>query len=226
MQRMVKCSPALIENLPVFNKLVRQQCEDIARRAVGRSYEPGEFITHQGEFWPYALILESGIVNVQKFSLEGRVLGAWWLSPGEVFWSPSLFDDGPLPASLEVRQSSAAYLWHRDDMMPHIQSQPEALLDLCKSLVERMRRASSMVEDLAFHPLTVRVARLLIKQYESTPGTHVTRSLTLDDMAKIIGTTPVMVCKIISSFASEGLIKVSRTEFELINKDGLDQIAG
>jgi len=226
MQRIVKCSPELFENLPVFNKLGGQRREDIARRAVGRSYETGEFITHQGEFWPYAMILESGIVNVQKFSVEGRVLGAWWFSPGEVFWSPSLFDDGPLPASLEVRQSCAAYLWHRDDMMPQIQSQPEALLDLCKSLVERMRRASNMVEDLAFHPLTVRVARLLIKQYESTPDTHVTRSLTLDDMAKIIGSTPVMVCKIISSFASEGLIKVSRTEFELIDKEGLDQIAG
>jgi CRP/FNR family transcriptional regulator len=217
-------SAEYLRKLPVFNKLNQRQLEELADIGFERSYEVGEFIAHQEEIWPYVFILLKGAVNVQKFSAEGRALGAWWLSPEEVFWSPSIFDDGPLPASLVVRKPCKVFLLHRDNVIFQIQRQPEALLDLCNSLVQRMRKASSMVEDLAFHPLTVRVARLLIEQIDSAEDKYVTRSLTLDDMAKMIGTTPVMVCRVLSNFASEEIIKVSRTEFELLDEERLKQL--
>ena len=120
-----------------------------------------------------------------------------------------MLDSGPLPASLEVRQPTQIHLWHRDQILPIIQNSPSALWDLCVLLAKRMRHASEMVEDLAFHPVTNRLARLLVKQYSGdAQETPVQRSLTLDEMATMIGTTPVMVCKILSRFADQGLIKV------------------
>ena len=198
---------------------------EISRIAIEKEYAKGEFVAFEGDVWPYTLILLRGAINVQKLSAEGRSLGAWSLSSGEVFWSLSLFDDAPLPASLEARQDSVAYLWKRNDLLPIIQDHPQAIWDLCTLLVRRIRHASNMVEDLAFQPVATRVARLLVKQYEDASNTHISRSLTLDDMATMIGTTPVMVCKIISQFASKNLLKVSRTEFQLIDRSRLEEIA-
>ena len=45
-------------------------------------------------------------------------------------------------------------------------------------------------------------------------------------MGSIIGTTPVMVCKQLYRFAENGLINVSRTEFQLTDQTGLERIAG
>jgi CRP/FNR family transcriptional regulator len=216
----------MLGGYPVFSKLAARQLEAIAQSAIGKTYDSGEFIAHQGETWPYTLLLVEGLVNVQKFSAEGRTLGGWWLASGEVFWSPTIFDGEPLPASLEARKLCRAYLWRQADLLPSVRGNPEATWDLCTSLVERMRKASSMVEDLAFHPVTARVARLLLEQSKGEEKPQFSRSLTLDEMARTIGSTPVMVCKIISSFASEDLIKVSRTEFELVDKEGLEQMAG
>ena len=83
-----------------------------------------------------------------------------------------------------------------------------------------------MVEDLAFHPVTSRLARLLAKHYDEPANTPIERSLTLDEMATMIGTTPVMVCKVLSRFADQGIIKISRTEFEFVDYGKLEQIAG
>lgn len=137
-----------------------------------------------------------------------------------------MFDGGPLPAALEARQTCEVYLWHRDPLLPRVRANPEAMWDLCELLIQRIRQASDMVEDLAFQPVAHRLARLLMKQYQETADVHVSRSLTLDEMATMIGTTPVMVCKILSRFAGEGFIKVSRTEFEIIEHNKLEQMAG
>ena len=91
-------------------------------------------------------------------------------------------------------------------------------------LVKRMRQASDMVEDLAFQPVASRVARLLLKQYQQSDDDHVERDLTLDEMATMIGTTPVMVCKVLSQFADQGFLKVTRTEIEFINREQLEKV--
>ncbi len=216
----------ILLQIPVFSKLTPRQREDIVDLALWKRYDEGKFLAHQGDVWPNILILAKGLINVHKLSPEGRSLGAWRLKSGQVFWSPSVFDDGPLPATLEVREPSEVYLWHREQLLPIVRLSPEAMWDLCELLTERIRQASEMVEELAFQPVANRLARLLMKQYQETADIHMSRSLTLDEMATMIGTTPVMVCKILSRFAGEGIINVSRTEFEIIEYDKLEQMAG
>ncbi|MBC8504680.1 MAG: Crp/Fnr family transcriptional regulator [Anaerolineales bacterium] len=215
----------ILPQIPVFSKLTQRQRADSSDLALWKWYAEGEFLAHQGDVWPYILILAEGLINVHKLSPEGRSLGAWRIGGGEVFWSPSVFDDGPLPATLEVRQPSQVYLWHWEQLLPIVRLNPEAIWELCELLTQRIRQASEMVEDLAFQPVANRLARLLMKQYEETADIHMSRSLTLDEMATMIGTTPVMVCKILSKFTGEGIINVSRTEFEIIEYKKLEQMA-
>jgi CRP-like cAMP-binding protein len=77
---------------------------------------------------------------------------------------------------------------------------------------------------LHFQPEASRVARLLLKQHQESGVDHVERELTLDEMAAMVGTTPVMVCKVMSQFADQGLLKVSRTEIEFIDKARLEKL--
>jgi CRP-like cAMP-binding protein len=194
--------------------------------AVERSLAKGEYLAHYGEFWPYILFVRSGIINVLKLSPEGRNLGALRLESGEIFLNPSFLDEGPLPASLEVKEAGTVYLWHWDKILGLLQQNNEVLWDLCMLLAHRIRQASEYVEELVFQPVHGRLARLLLDQFAVGDDTQVARELTLDEMSTMIGTTPVMVCKMLSRFAAEGLVKVSRTQFELLNRSELEKMAG
>lgn len=214
----------LLANSLIFRNLSTQDQEDLSRFALSRTLADGDFLALQGNIWPYLLLLNSGVLKTHKVSPQGRSLGALRLAAGQLFCSPSLIDDGPLPATLEGGEDCELFLWHKDRILPYLERNNKALWDLSILLVQRMRYASEMVEDLAFHPVANRVARLLLKQHKQSGDDLVDRNLTLDEMASMIGTTPVMVCKILSQFADQGMIKVSRTEIEFVNLADLENL--
>ena len=215
----------LMLNLPVFSKLTPQERNLLATTTICKKFKSEEYIALQGEVWPYVFVLINGEIRVQKTSSEGRNLGSWRLSSAQIFWSPSVFDGNPLPASLETSQICEICMWNKDRILPIIQKNHLAVWDLCVMLIQRIRQASDMVQGIAFQPLASRLASLLINQYDGLLSSSVKRSMTLDEMASMMGTTPVMVCKLLSRFAEQEIIKVSRSEFEFIDKEKLTQIA-
>jgi len=66
----------------------------------------------------------------------------------------------------------------------------------------------------------------LLNQFEGTAEAPIARNMSLEEIGAMIGTTPVMVCKHLYRFTENGLINVSRSEFELSNQLGLEKIAG
>jgi CRP-like cAMP-binding protein len=211
---------------PIFRHLGEEERSHLVSLAVEREIVKGEYLAHYGEAWPYMLFIQSGTISVLKLSPEGRNLGALRLGSGEIFLNPSFFDDGPLPASLEVKETGIVYIWPREKILSILMQNSEVLWDLCLWLANRIRQASEYVEELAFQPVHGRLARLLLDRFEEGDDTHVPREFTLDEMSTMIGTTPVMVCKMLSRFAAGGLVKVSRTQFELLNRSDLEKMAG
>jgi hypothetical protein len=62
--------------------------------------------------------------------------------------------------------------------------------------------------------------------YDSQPERTCDKEVGGSHAGTMIGTIPVMVCKMLSRFADEGLVKVSRTQFELLNRSDLEKMAG
>lgn len=215
---------AQLSQITLFKQIPDQARSELARVASSKRLAPGEFLAMQGQIWPFLLLMESGVLKTHKVSPQGRSLGAMRLLPGDLFCSPTVLDGGPLPATLEADSDCHLYLWHQDQILPSLMKESQALWELARLLVSRMRQASEMVEDLAFQPVASRVARLLLKQYQESGTEHLERDLTLDEMAAMVGTTPVMVCKVMSQFADQGLLKVSRTEIEFIDKIRLKEL--
>ena len=91
-------------------------------------------------------------------------------------------------------------------------------------MILRMLRASEILEELAFQPVAGRLAKLLIDFPGQSSVGPIARSLTLDDMAARVGSTREMVCRLLQRFADEEMIKITRTEFEIINRDPLMEI--
>jgi CRP-like cAMP-binding protein len=92
--------------------------------------------------------------------------------------------------------------------------------------VKRMLRASDIVEELAFQPVTGRLARLLLDHFGGAIEDYVSRDITLEEMAARIGTTREMVCRQLYRFVDEGAIQISRTELMITDRDLLEEIAG
>lgn len=210
----------------IFGSLPEQDRDFLIQLAAHRQYQKGQYLTHAGDIWPFFFFLSKGSVFAVKESTEGRSLVATSFQAGEVFWGVSFFHpDLPMPVALKVDLPSSIYLWSREQLLPVLIKNGQASWELSRLMVRKMLRASEIVEELAFQPVAGRLARLLIEFPEQAASGPTARSLTLDDMAARIGSTREVVCRFLQRFADDELIKITRTEFEILDREGLIYMA-
>jgi CRP-like cAMP-binding protein len=126
-----------------------------------------------------------------------------------------------MPVALKVDSQSSIYLWSSDQILPVLKENGAMSWELCRLMVSRMLRASEIVEELAFQPVAGRLAPLLIDYPGQSSSGAVKRSLTLDEMAARIGSTREVVCRFLQRFADDQMIKITRTEFEITDRERL-----
>jgi CRP/FNR family transcriptional regulator len=206
----------------IFNKFPSAVCIDLARLATVRNLVPGEFCCHQGDNWPYVIFLADGAMQWTMLSIGGREYVLFMLSPDEVFWGHSIFDDQPMPASLMAAQPSITYRWHRDVIVPFLYRYPETLWELAGVLTGTMRKAREIIYGLAFQPVAARMATLLLERFSDPDDKSVQRDLTLSALASRVASSPEVVCRILHQFQSDGVLEVTRATITLFDREALE----
>jgi len=203
----------LLKQNPVFSCMDAATRERLANCAIRREFNKGGTITFRGDVWPNLFIISKGIVNALKESSEGRSLVVASFVTGDLFWGLAFFhEEMSMPVTLVAQTPASIFLWPRENILSLLVQNGQSFWELCRLMISRMQYASEMLEEMAFQPLTGRVARLLLEQFP-TDQQSATRHLTLDEMAARVGTTREMVCRILYRFAEEGAIQINRTEF-------------
>jgi CRP/FNR family transcriptional regulator, cyclic AMP receptor protein len=215
----------LLHSHPIFTSLDDATRGLLEKQALKRNLRKGEILALQGDVWYYLFLVAEGEIDAVKISSEGRNLLVTTFKAGELFWGPAFFQDGaPLVANLEAHSQAQVYLWSRQQIEPVFLSHGKMGWELCRLMIQRMQRASAIVEELAFLPVSGRLAHLLLDHFTSAGGLSIVRSLTLDEMAARVGTTREMVCRALYRFADKKLIDVTRTEFVLTDREGLSRL--
>ena len=209
----------------VFSTISERDKNFLIQNALSRTYKKGEWIVQYGELWAYLFWVESGAVTALKESFEGRALVIETILESEIFWGTAFFqEDAPMPVSLRAEEDTRLLLWSAETLRPIFLRYGQLSWELARRMVQRMLRASEMVEELAFRPISGRLARLLLSRYSGRKG-PVARDLTLDEMAARVGSTREIVCRVLYRLADEGMIQISRTEFFLTDENALAQLA-
>lgn len=219
-------STSILEENPLFSELTKGEIQQLIDLSICRSYPADQWITHYGSDWPYLFLVEQGQLIALKESPEGRSLVVMVLEKEDVFWGVGFFKEGMgMPVALVADQPARLRLWSREQLVPFLRKHGQLTWSLSQLMVERMLRASQILEEIAFQPVAGRLAHLLLTQFEEQTGETLTRDLTLDEMAARIGTTREMVCRQLYKLADEGMIQINRTELKITDLKMLKETA-
>lgn len=83
---------------------------------------------------------------------------------------------------------------------------------------ERISELMQLVEEVAFHRLDQRLAKLLLGKSEPLRATH-------QSLADELGSVREIVSRLLKGFAAQGLVALGREQIELLDRDGLQQLA-
>ena len=209
---------------PVFNHLSERDRKDLASLAFEMRYSKGQFICLQDDVWKRALYLSAGKLNWVMIAPDGKRQVVFRVSPGSIVWGHSLFDDAPMPASIEAAEDCKVCMWDGEDILPIVSRNVDAVWAITHGLVRSMRAVRDVVYGFAFHPVAGRLASLLLKHYAPAEGQASARDLSLEEMAQMIGSTREVISKILHDFASDGLIEINRVEIKFNDCARLEKI--
>jgi len=168
-------------------------------------------------------IIKEGKIQLYRISSEGRKLVTTTLGPGTVFGEMTLIGQGMYDSYAEATEKCAVYKMERVDLEKLLLEKPAVALRILDVLGRRLREVEARLEDVAFKTVAGRLASLLLRLTKEHG--RIIRGFTHQNLADDIGTHRETATQTLTRFRAEGLVQTGRKRIEILDPEGLWQIA-
>jgi len=214
----VGVSLTVLRALPVFEMLDDECLAPLGRAAMLRKIPRNTIILHAGDRTDNIYFVLTGLLKVQVSDEEGREVILSMLGPGELFGEMGVLDDHPRSATVLTVDQSDVVVMGKADFKQCLLENPDVSLFIMRNLTRRLRLADRNIESLALLDVYGRVARLLLEVAEVVDGRRiVTRKLSKQDIAKMVGASREMVSRVMRDLMAQGFVQEQDGQLILID---------
>lgn len=196
-------------------RLVRefQQAAFLARLPAGRG------VFAEGDQVEAIALLISGVVRVYKIGETGREITLYRFGLGEscILTANAILSQQSFPALATVEQAAEAVMIPAEtfrDWMSRYAVWRDFVFDL---LAQRLASVMALVDEVAFRRLDARLAAFLLQRNRVDTPIRVTHQ----EIASELGSSREVISRLLEGFASEGLIRSTRGQVEILNYGAL-----
>lgn len=165
-------------------------------------------------------LLLAGTIKVVKTSPAGREMLLYRVEPGGscIITSSCLLGHTPYSAR-GIAESPLALLLLPAALFDKLIAENAAFRDFVFHLFsDRISELMQLVEEVAFHRLDQRLAKLLLGKEEPIHATH-------QALAEELGSVREIVSRLLKGFSAQGLVTLGREQITLLDREGLKQLA-
>jgi CRP/FNR family transcriptional regulator len=208
-----RASADVLRRVRYFSSLPASERRRLAARCTVRDLGAGEALFEEGQPCRGLLVVAEGRVEVRQISLRGREQVFHTEGPGAALGEGPLFDGGGYIASAVARVPTRVLFLPRAEVLGVCRRRPAVALAMLRTMARRVRHFAGIVSDLAFRPVTERLARHL----EATApgpieaGTCIEVTLTQAQLAARLGTVRELVARAFAQLEGSGVITRDRS---------------
>jgi CRP/FNR family transcriptional regulator len=215
-------SEELLIQYPAFKKHADEACLKVLGEAQLVEIAAGTTIFHEASPCKDFMWLLEGSVRIFKNSEEGREVTVYRVSPGELCLLSlnSLLGGDSYPASAKSDTLTKG-LMITAQQFHHLMENSRGFRNyVLQALVERLTDVMSLISDVTFRRLDLRLACLLGQQFERSGGMPL--NITHAELACEMGTTREVISRILKEFERQQCISLNRGQIHLVSQDGLE----
>ena len=196
----------------------------IDKVAMRRRVEAGSVLFRKDDEADTFYLIDEGEIEISVTSPDGRKLSL------EILTAPQLFGEIGLFAGRRTADATALTVAvlrsvRRSHLLASIRTDPDLALVLIDLLCARLRIVSDKLEERAFQPLPVRLARRLLHLLDTFTGPDGTIRLSQAELADFVGTTREAVAKTVGQWRKHGWLDLSRGAIHVRDRAALQAIA-
>jgi CRP/FNR family cyclic AMP-dependent transcriptional regulator len=215
-----------LRRLPLFTDLTEAELAVIADRVTVRRFDRGEIVFSEGDACGELLIVRDGSVKLFKTSPNGRQQLLSVERAGNSLSEISALDGQPYPATAETASATTLLRVEAESFRKICLQHPAVALKVIKALGHRLRRMSSLVEDLSFATVRGRLAAYLAQMAreegrQTSQGIEFELSENNEQLAARLGTVRELVSRNLGRLHNQGLIQMSRRKVRIPSLEAL-----
>jgi CRP/FNR family transcriptional regulator, cyclic AMP receptor protein len=197
----------LLEKCTLFKALNEQERRDLAAHAQPRTFVANEPIFHVGEPGSGMMGVVVGTVRISQPTPKGREIILADLPAGELFGEIAMLDGKPRSASAAALTNCEVLVLDRRDVLPFLERNPIACLNLMQLLCARIRRSDERMAEIAFFDLPARLAKALLRYPAPAHGPQ-KLSLSQRELAEMSGSTRENVNRCLREWQRRGILEL------------------
>ncbi|MFY9316363.1 MAG: Crp/Fnr family transcriptional regulator [Burkholderiales bacterium] len=202
-------STTVLKSVPMFATFSADQLRALVAMTVRRSAPRGSAVMREGDPVDSLYIVISGRLKVMMGEADGKETILSIIGPGDFFGEMGLIDDNPRSASVVAIEPCELLAVGKRAFRKCLVENADLAMAVMRVLVRRLREADRKIGSLAMLDVYGRVARLLLDMSEDVNGRRVvTKRLTKQDIAKMVGASREMVSKVMGDLQASGHIEV------------------
>jgi len=215
-----------ISKAPLFDGLPAQHIEELARICLEQKFEKGRELFSEGKKANGFYLVLTGKIKIFKLSMEGKEQILHIFGSGEILGEVPVFAGGSYPASAEAIEPSKTLFFPRISFIDLIGREPAVALNLLGILSQRLRRFTSLIEDLSLKEVPARLAAYIIYLGQRS-GNLQTLELEISktQLASLLGTIPETLSRILSKMVQQNMISVDGRKIRILDLKALESLA-
>ena len=165
-------------------------------------------------------LVVAGSIKVVKAAANGREMLLYRVEPGDscIISSSCLLGHAPYTARGET-ETEVTLLVVPMPLFEKLLAGNREFRDFVFHLfADRIAELMQLVEEVAFHRLDQRLARLLLARGDDIQSTH-------QALADELGSVREIVSRLLKGFAADGLVSLGREHIALLDRNGLQRLA-
>ena len=215
----------VLRKVPLFATMREGDILAFAELVRERSFPKGSVIVFEDDPGDALYLVARGQVKVVLIGEDGREVILSVLGEGNFFGEMSLIDEKPRSATVIAMVDSIVLVLRREDFQARLRTSPEIAIALLRELSRRLRRADEKIGSLVLLDVNGRLADLILRLAEEEGGDRITKKLTHNVLAQMIGSSRETVSRTMRDFVERELVQVSRKEITILNRPLLERAA-
>jgi CRP/FNR family transcriptional regulator, dissimilatory nitrate respiration regulator len=216
----------IIATIPLFAGLSPEQYDNLAAIAVPNNFQRAQTFFSEGDEGDGFYVIITGKVKIFKLSPDGKEQILHIMEKAEPFGEAAVFAGDHYPASAQALVETKVLFFPRTAFVALIGHNPSLALNMLAFLSSRLRKFSTLVEDLSLKEVPGRLAAYLLYLHSRCGKAPVIElDISKNQMAGLLGTIPETLSRILKRMSKEKLIKAGTRSITILDIKKLGELA-
>jgi CRP/FNR family cyclic AMP-dependent transcriptional regulator len=197
---------------PVFDVLDPAPRDALFSYGVTKRYGTGETIFERGDAGDSMMLVLSGRVRIGNVQPNGKEAIICFVEPGDLLGEVALLDGKPRSADAVAIEPSELFVLYRRELSSVLRANPAVTVRLVEVLCERLRRLTTMHEEVMCLESRPRIARAVLRLAEEhgkpcARGVAISLRISQHVLAGCVGLSREVVNRQLGEWRQDGLIE-------------------